>query len=133
MAKTVFQIKPKLNEDVKPALPVQDFSPEKILEIVQQTAPQAPPVLPPQPRANSESAQRKPKARAAKNKPAPKNSGEPKKPQGRPRREESVKRLSSDLPAEIYDKVQQEIKAQGYTLNGFLAKVLREYFAKQNN
>lgn len=55
----------------------------------------------------------------------------PKQRQGRPRREEEVRRLSSDLPAELYLKVKKEVKDNGYTLNGFLAKVIREYFDRK--
>lgn len=66
-----------------------------------------------------------PKRKARKPKAAPKQR------QGRPRREEEVRRLSSDLPAELYLKVKKEVKDNGYTLNGFLAKVIREYFDRK--
>jgi hypothetical protein len=52
----------------------------------------------------------------------------PERPQGRPRREDKVIRVSSDLPEDLYKQMKTEINRNGYTMNGFLAKVLRGYF-----
>jgi len=114
MAKKRLQIAPKLknNKSEKKALPVQNISVEAIEQIAtgkKTTAPK----------------RRKPVTNKTKTQKADK------KPQGRPRRTEQVKRLSSDLPADLYDKMKEEIKANGYTMNGFLAKLLRDYFANK--
>jgi len=121
MAKRRFSIAPKLKEpDTKKvnALPIQEISVEKIEEIAtgkkDVTA-----------KAKTTTRRRTATAKTAKKK--------AKKPQGRPRREEPVKRLSSDLPADLYDRVKREVKDNGYTLNGFLAKVLKEYFERKRN
>ena len=123
MAKKRFAITPKLKEEKKlKELPVQDISVEDIEKIAvgkqqaveEQKVKKEKVVTPPE--------TKKPITNAKKT---------AKKPQGRPRREEAVKRLSSDLPAELYDKVKEEVRNNGYTLNGFLAKVLREYFEKK--
>jgi len=117
MAKKRFAIQPKLTEEKKPlkTLPVQNIS---VADIEKIAIGEEQKVEKPAPKKT-----RKPVAK----KPKPK----PKKRQGRPRRLEEVKRLSSDLPAPLYDKVKEEVRLNGYTLNGFLAKVLREYFDKK--
>ena len=45
-----------------------------------------------------------------------------KNPQGRPRRTEPIKRLSSDLPADLYDMVKDEVKNE-LEIDGFTFKL----------
>ncbi len=41
---------------------------------------------------------------------------------------EGIKRINADLPLDIWEQVEAHIKNEGYTLKGFLTKVLRDYF-----
>lgn len=122
MAKRTFNIAPKLKEP-KQELPVQELSVDRIKEIVKET----------QEGSGSGSAP-VPKPKAKSTRPKAKKAGSKKKkttkPQGRPRRAEPVKRISSDLPEDVYMRMKREINRNGYTMNGFLARVLREYFER---
>lgn len=128
MAKKRFQIAPKLKEDKKPMinLPVQNISVDQIEKIAVKE--KSKPTIEKKAIKTDEPA----KVVKAKKATAPKKKKVAKKPQGRPRRTEPVKRLSSDLPEELYERVKKEVKENGYSLNGFLAKVLREYFEKKD-
>ena len=132
MAKNRFNIKPKLGGSAsKPKkLPVQNISVEQIEKIAINK------------KAASETSKKTPEQIKGKVKTPAKTTKkgktaatttvkQKKKPQGRPPRTEAVKRLSSDLPAQLYDKVKEEVKMNGYSLNGFLAKVIREYFDRK--
>ena len=141
MAKNRFNIKPKLGgTDAKPKkLPVQNISVEQIEEIAIQNKTTSKKEHTP---SSKEAAPKKIKkevknARVAKAPPTKKSTTPPsqqkKRPQGRPPRTEAVKRLSSDLPAHLYDKVKEEVRMNGYSLNGFLAKVIREHFERKEN
>jgi hypothetical protein len=140
MAKKTFQIAPKLTEDKKP-LPVQELSVAQIQQIVATTQNGVG-----RETENSEwkgrganvvenSEERTPISFVQESAPvvkvakAPKPAKKkPERPQGRPRREEKVIRVSSDLPEDLYKQMKTEINRNGYTMNGFLAKVLRGYF-----
>jgi hypothetical protein len=137
MAKKTFQIAPKLAEDKKP-LPVQEMSVAQIQQIVMETQSSEremtdgqqgrvgdlvaetlrTSIYTPEPTLVA------PKVAKA-TKPVKKK---PERPQGRPRREDKVVRVSSDLPEDLYKQMKTEINRNGYTMNGFLAKVLRGYF-----
>lgn len=130
MAKKRFSIAPKLSDQKKEApqpkkLPVQKISVEAIEQIAIGD------------KISTKKKEATPKEAEKTSKPTPtkktsiSETKKKKRPQGRPKRKEPVKRLSSDLPAELYDKVKVEISENGYSLNGFLAKVLRDYFAKK--
>jgi hypothetical protein len=146
MAKKTFQIAPKLAEDKKP-LPVQEMSVAQIQQIVAATQDGGRETVDElrwtgdggrttadggqQGRVGdlveplrtsiytSEATLVAPKVAKAP-KPVKKK---PERPQGRPRREDKVIRVSSDLPEDLYKQMKTEINR-----NGFLAKVLRGYF-----
>ncbi len=138
MAKRTLVFAPKLLDAPTPpaALPVQEFSPAQLEAIAQQpkslefgeTA--SKPATKPRSPKKEKSAPRKAKSARA-TRPDSYRDDPDKRPQGRPPRLEPVKRISSDLPAELYDQVQAELRTHGYTLNGFLAKVIRGYFEQQ--
>ncbi len=137
MAKRIFTIAPKLTDEphAKPEpLPVQNFSVEQIEKLA--NAENSSPIY--------KDAEKKPRAAARKGaekaNPKPqrknpkseiRNPQSPMRPQGRPPRQIEVRRISSDLPVEIYDRLQQEIREGGYTLNGLLARALREFFDRK--
>ena len=142
MAKNRFNIKPKLGgTGIKPKkLPVQNISVEQIEEIAIQKKTGSKKdivttVKAPAPKKVKKEINNSPVAKASKTKKntPPLSSKQKKRPQGRPPRTEAVKRLSSDLPAYLYDKVKEEVQMNGYTLNGFLAKVIREHFDRKEN
>ena len=141
MAKNRFNIKPKLGgTGVKPKkLPVQNISVEQIEQIaIQKKAAikkdSTPTVKEATPKKVKKEIKEAPATKAASNKKSSTPSAkQKKKPQGRPPRTEAVKRLSSDLPAHLYDKVKEEVRMNGYSLNGFLAKVIREHFDRKEN
>lgn len=124
MAKRTFKIAPKLTEEKK-SLPVQELSVDHIQEIVKRTQEKEEVLLPPK----AMESKQKAKPKTVKK---PKAKKKPSRPQGRPRREEAVKRISSDLPEVVYMRMKAEINRNGYTMNGFLAKVLREYFERKD-
>jgi hypothetical protein len=137
MAKKTFQIAPKLAEDKK-SLPVQEMSVAQIQQIVATTQnsgremtdeqqgrvgdlvaePLRTPIYMSEPTLVAPKVAKAPKPVKKK----------PERPQGRPRREDKVVRVSSDLPEDLYKQMKMEINRNGYTMNGFLAKVLRGYF-----
>lgn len=126
MAKKRLSIAPKLQDkkvEVQ-ALPVQKISAADIEEMAKVKEPQKKKTI-------SESVVTKERSDSTPNRRAKKRKPVSKQRQGRPRREEEVRRLSSDLPADLYLKVKKEVKNNGYTLNGFLAKVIREYFDRK--
>ncbi len=141
MAKNRFNIKPKLGgTGSKPKeLPVQNISVEQIEEIaIQKKAASKKESTPPTKKATPKKTKKEAKNTSSTKATSIKNSTAPtpkqkKKPQGRPPRTEAVKRLSSDLPAHLYDKVKEEVRMNGYSLNGFLAKVIREHFDRKEN
>jgi hypothetical protein len=146
MAKRTFQIAPKLAEDKK-ILPVQEMSVAQIQQIVAATQDGGRETADGRRRTEdggregrvgdmvAESLERTPIYIDAPVPVAPKVAKAPKpikkkpeRPQGRPRREDKVIRVSSDLPEDLYKQMKTEINRNGYTMNGFLAKVLRGYF-----
>lgn len=118
MTKSKFSMQPKL--DQPKTLPVQNFSAESI----EKTALNSP-VASLQPPGDGIGKKREVKAVSEKT-----VGKEAKNPQGRPPRTEPVKRISSDLPEDLYYLMQKELKEKGHTMNWFLAKLLREYFDK---
>jgi len=130
MAKKRFHISPKLNEDKpstpKKVLPIQKISPEEIEKIALPKSDKKENRVAVEKTVKTKNTKKTKEAKSIQQKSDAKQQA--KRPQGRPRREEPVKRLSSDLPADLYDQVKAEVKDNGYTLNGFLAKVLRSYF-----
>ena len=123
MAKRTFHISPKLIEEKK-VLPVQAISVAQIQQIVKDTQQigerEPPPGLPEKELVEQQKRQPTKVKKAAE------------RPQGRPRREEKVIRISSDLPEDLYNQMKIEININGYTMNGFLANVLRAYFDQKN-
>jgi hypothetical protein len=136
MAKKTFQIAPKLAEDKKP-LPIQEMSVAQIQQIARDGAR----LTVDRTRYTTDGEQgggvevssailEMAAPKMVQTKP-PKVKKKPERPQGRPRREEKVVRVSSDLPEDLYKQMKTEINRNGYTMNGFLAKVLREYFERK--
>jgi len=119
MAKKRLSIAPKLKEEEKEVqpLPIQKISVQDIEEMAQGKVPSE--------EIKDVSVRKTPAQKSKKKKVSSKQR------QGRPRREERVRRLSSDLPEDLYLKVKKEVKDNGYTLNGFLAKVIKEYFDRK--